>query len=279
MNKNSMDKSKYYYNSFLLVIQTSRVQTSVISGVLAALIIHNHTKILLIDCILKSIPIIFVTMSGFICNDIYDYEKDKKAGKNRPICSGRLSKKTAAGWAMLFAIFSLLINLAYCDFYPMLVISLTIALVALYSPFSRHIPLFKGFYTAVLCCSPLIYGLSISGYPINVIQFVPIIIFIFGREIMLDIFDLRGDGESNLKTFPNYFGVAFSKNLSWLFVFLGSFVLLGQAFNTQGYLFSFIAFSIIVWAYLLKQKKSNEFYESITRLALLIGSIALTFNT
>ena len=272
-----MKTHKNYRNEMFMILKTSRVETSFISGILTSLIILTHSDSQLLQGFLRGLPIIFVTMIGFILNDIYDYEKDKASKKNRPICTDRLKVKATLKWIILISILASVIDILYKDYTSLLVIMFTIVGVAFYSPFSRRIPLFKGFYTALLCCAPLIYGLTIVRYPINFYYLIPIVIFVIGRELMLDVFDLAGDSIYKLKTIPIYLGKWLSLNLSWLCMYLGSYILFVMAHNPAGNIFSALSLLTIMSAYLLIYRKSNAFFEITTRIALLIGSVAITF--
>ncbi len=221
-----MIQKKSIFTIFILILQTSRVGISCISGLLASLILFTHHEYPFLISLFRGVPIIFATMIGFILNDIYDYKKDKLAKKQRPISLDKLNQINAYFGAFLFLIFALLIDVYFADFFAMYVIVLTVLAVWIYSPFSKRFPLFKGFYTAALCCAPLLYGLVLAKSEINIIAFIPIIVFIVGREIMLDIFDFKGDHISGLKTIPIFLGKNLSRTLSWISMYLGGFILI-----------------------------------------------------
>lgn len=253
------------------ILKTSRITVSLISGVFTFMIIFPVYK-LSIHTFIRCIPIVVVTMIGFILNDLYDIEKDRRANKNRPICKGMLLKKHALLAVFLLSAQSLIIDLFYKDSSSFLIILITLIGVIIYSPFAKNNPLFKGLFTALLCCSPLMYGLFIVKHDINFIFLLPILVFIIGREILLDIYDFESDLFYKMKTIPNLIGISLSKRISWGLMISGcmGMFLLSQK-NIISIFLSLAGIIIISYLAFTQQNEKREIF--FTRIVMLIGSI------
>jgi 4-hydroxybenzoate polyprenyltransferase len=247
--------------------------TSFLSGILAFIILFQNTG-LVVSSMIKVIPIIVVTMLGFVFNDLYDIQKDKLANKNRPITTGELSKKTAITFAVITSILMLSFELLVNNIYSFYLILGTLIAVILYSPFSKAIPLLKIVYTAFLCCAPLLYGYLVSGINVELIKFLPILLFIIGRELWLDEIDLIGDLKANIKTLAYYLGKKKSIFLAFTLMFLSSgFIFLSEP-SYLAIIFSvFSVFSLLICLIFIRFNENVAV--NISRVSMLLGMFAL----
>ena len=256
------------------VAVSSRIGVSAISMACTYLYLVIAKGISLENLIL-SFSIFFVTSAGFIWNDIYDYTKDKTAQKNRPICSDKLSIKTAKIAATIISFFSILIPLLFGNIPAVLTISALILGVILYSPFSKNISLFKGLFTAILCCGPIFYANIIAHKLVPFTAYIAIMIFITGREILLDIYDIKGDILSSRKTIPSQIGIKFSNLLSWTLMYIGTTFLIYFAHDNVIIIWlTCFCLLLLIIATLLPQKKES-LVVNLTRFVMLISSLSL----
>jgi 4-hydroxybenzoate polyprenyltransferase len=253
---------------------TARLTVSSISAICCLTYLIN-AKGFSIENIILCTAMIFVTGAGFIFNDIFDYQKDKAGLKNRPICKDLISKRQGIIAGVIFSISGILIPLLFKSFSGAMVILSTTIAVILYSPFSKKYSLFKGLYTSLLCCTPILYANVISGKYITSYAYIAIILFIIGREILLDIFDFSGDAISKRKTLPVILGKQISNQLSCFFMLAGVITLLFLTKNN----YIFLSFSIISFLLTLISLVLPLRFElakiNITRLVMLIACLSL----
>lgn len=188
-------------------VQLLRPFTSVIAGALGfASYFHasdDHSNLIallvfVICCLLSS--------AGFAMNDFFDIQKDTIGRRqDKPLVNGSLKEKpvvigiTVMSFAVIFM--AALINQA-----TLLYSVIGLLALALYSPFAVRIPFAKGLYTSFLTCLPLIIGRLAIQEPIPFSVCFAIVLFITGREVLIDITDAKADLSFNLFTVPNVIG-------------------------------------------------------------------------
>jgi 4-hydroxybenzoate polyprenyltransferase len=265
-----MLKNAYY------IIASSRISISAISwfSTLIYVLIAGNLNV---EIFLISSSIFFVTCAGFIFNDIYDYEKDKISKKNRPICSDKISKKNALIAATSISFISISIPFFFHNYNGFIVIGITVLGVVFYSPFSRKYSVCKGLYTSLLCCSPILFANVLSEKSIHFMAYGAIIFFITGREILLDIYDLKGDAKSGRKTIPFLIGIKKSKFISWSLMYISIPILIILA-KTNLMIISFTLISCIALTIcLFLPLKKEALVINITRLIMILSSFSLAY--
>jgi 4-hydroxybenzoate polyprenyltransferase len=181
----------YTFSQLMLVLlRSTRPLSSLVPGTLTSVAIVVKAGFS-VRGILAGLAMSSLTAFGFQINDLLDYQKDKAAGVQRPIASGVLSPGTAAAFA--FALLLFVFALSALVGSGTRVLAATALLLVLYTPFARRIPLFKGFYVALLCISPLYYGSQASGAQYPWTPYVLLFLFIVGREALMDSNEVRGD--------------------------------------------------------------------------------------
>lgn len=214
-DQNSCSSSSASVTELRQILASSRLVTSFIAFSLPVLMIAVQGSGNFFLTLLRCTPILFVTMFGFIVNDCFDCRKDKLNGVSRPIATGRLSIQSALKWACILALTALAVEYLTGDRSTLAVILFTIVLVALYSPTAQYAPCVKGIYTAFLCCLPALYGSYVLKSSLPLESYAVILIFIFGRELLLDLRDLRGDRVFGMKTIPFYIGKGTTNVIGW----------------------------------------------------------------
>ncbi len=276
INENSSMKNNTSITSqILLFIETGRIIPSLCSGVFAFLVLylHNHKFCL---SFFKVLPIVLVTMLAFVFNDIFDLEKDKQAGKLRPITTGKLPVRKAFFFAKIIGLFLVFYDLVFNGFYSFLVILVCLAGVYYYSLFSRRLPLLKVLYTAIICCAPLIYGQVLIGQTFVPIKMLPIIIYVIGREIWLDKIDMNGDIAANLRTIPFYLGSGASMLLGFalMIVSLAVLVLMANTMLSTGFAWTaLITFLLCIFIAYRREEVSVH----ISRFVMFTGFASMAF--
>lgn len=152
--KTDLDQSSSEWRGF---VTTVRPTTSLIPGVIVTLGLAWGAKVGWGVAASHGLAYVFVTMFGFVTNDIYDCEKDRCAGRARPIAQGIVGVRKAAWLAGGLATLALILPCYGFDGPSYAVLLGALGLAWGYSWLSRHWPLVKGFWTAVLAVSPLVF--------------------------------------------------------------------------------------------------------------------------
>jgi len=180
--------------------------------VLAGFMTHEMDATIL----LAVASVIFISSGGNAINDYFDYDIDRINKPNRPIPSGRVSRREALYFSILsFAcgsIVALFIN------YACLVIAVGASVVLYYYAKSlKHMGLPGNLTVAGLTGMAIVYGgVSVAG--IEKIVFVALFAFLINlsREIVKDTEDLTGDEAGGAHTLAIRYGTSTSLKLGAL---------------------------------------------------------------
>jgi len=260
-----------------LLIVSGRPMTAAIALLVTALIAANGLALEPLTLILRCSPILLITMAGFVINDIFDVQKDKIAGVMRPISSGNLGVCTALYYSVALLFAALLIELLLGTLATTSIIAATSIGVVVYSPMARLLPLAKGLFTAMLSCSPLIYG----GYLIGISPTIWLLLlgsaYVIGREVLLDAKDCDGDRRAGVSTIAVLVGPQPSFICAFFLMFLAAIV--GMIVTTDIRSRTLIGFSIaclLTTAFYSKCEPCRAVFG--TRLALLFGGCGFAFQ-
>lgn len=187
-----------------------------ISGLSVMIVLISNPDSSIIWSVLHGIPVILVTMTAFIINDIYDYEKDLASNFDRPIVKGTLQRSTASRYAALIAFCATTTAMLLQANGSFFIFVLALLGAILYSPASRRVPVLKGIFTATLCLAAVKYAETVAGISIQVYLYLTIAFFIVGRELWLDTKHFDIDCSYDLKTIPAYLGLNTSKVIAWI---------------------------------------------------------------
>ena len=232
---------------------------------LSAFIIDNYS---FSDIIPIALVITLLAAFANIINDIIDYKIDEVNQLNRPIPSGKISRKSAIMYACMLFLFILLI-IAYYEFDYItlkLIFYINLPIIILYTPFLKRIPLLGNlavaFNLAMVFIVTTIHLNGINSLNIIIPPTVLAFLLMLIREVVKDIADLEGDNQFNITTFPVRFGI----QKSFILIILLSIVLIFISlyyyfiiYNHLEYLVSIFIFIIIPLLYYL-----YEFYKNKT---------------
>lgn len=198
-----------------LLVVSGRVGVSWIAGLAAAAVVYKSSTFSWFDVFAAFVSLTLVTMSGFIMNDIYDRDKDRQAGKTRPITRGQLSISGASAGVGLFVLVA--ITLCYLAFgiSTALWISSTVVALFIYSPVARHWPLVKGVYTAGLAITPFLVAYEAVGLNWPATILLLLLLYVAFREIVLDAVDVRGDIAAGIHTIAAVLGAGRAAAIGW----------------------------------------------------------------
>ena len=178
--------------------------------------------------ILSALPFFCAAAGGFAINDYYDVLKDAINKPYRAIPSGSMRPNVAlmigiwlVGFAILFSL------LSYNNNFELFLYLASIIGVITYNFFVKHFALSKTFLTAAVSTLPLIYVVSTLAYP-SIYLLIPLgsMFFLLGRELLMDIRDIKGDSASGITTLPMVIGAELTAKIGYILLISCSVTLL-----------------------------------------------------
>ena len=220
-------------------------------------------------------------------NDYYDVEIDRVNKPHRSLAAGKVSAATAKTAAL--AEYALGIFLAAFISLPMfLMAAIFSALTYLYSAILKRTVLWGNFAVSLTTAAAFIYGgLSVNRPGEAVIPAVFAFFFHFGREILKDMEDIRGDSQHYAKTFPIRFGIGPSIALVWVnFIILAILLILPYSIGWYGITYFIIVlagvYPVIFYALVSMLKNTSSahlgFLSSMLKADMVVGLLAIYFR-
>ena len=150
-----------------------------------------------------------LSSAGFAINDYYDLELDVKAHRDRPLPAGELRKQAALRVAIIFFSIVMLISI-FVGKRALVLTTADMSLLILYSAYlkgSGKIDFLGVIITGLLCASIFLSGWAV-GAKVSTMFFPMVLSFLFivGREIILDMRDVKSDKSFGMKTIPALIG-------------------------------------------------------------------------
>lgn len=189
-------------SSIRVLLQITRFDTSLISS-LVVFIPLSLGGVGLRESWMLAMPVLLLSMAGFVLNDIHDHEKDIINHPERPIPRGEISK-TGAMFLYFFllavALANIKIQVAVEHVFAYLVFAI---LMANYNFIVERFSYLKNFYVAATAVIPVCMVIQQ-----DVLDRAPwilplsIFVFVFGRELLMDVLDSEGDTD----TLPSLIG-------------------------------------------------------------------------
>ncbi|MBS1984288.1 MAG: UbiA family prenyltransferase [Bdellovibrionales bacterium] len=176
----------------------------------------------------RAFPLLAISMCGFILNDIHDVERDAENHPDRPLPRRQLSQAQAAAIYFVLLAAALVTLRAFVDA-PMaaLYLLLLIALIN-YNYVVAYFPYLKNVYAAATGVLPLvILALTLGHAHIAIVTLLALFCFLLGRELLMDVEDLRGD----TGTLAKRIGAPPATYAAFALKFLSAFTLLIAAPN------------------------------------------------
>jgi 4-hydroxybenzoate polyprenyltransferase len=213
-------------------VTVARLPVCLIAGLAAAATVWWQSPSELWTQLKILAAITFLTALGFLVNDIVDEQKDRMAGRqDKLIATGRLARAPAMTGALVAM--TAAVGIAYSLNIHAFFWSLGMAvLISTYSPFALLFPIAKCIYTSGLCLAPFLF-VSLSGLgDFSVRGAVLLCIFIFGREILIDVKDIEYDLRAKFVTLAVRIGAKPAWHLGWTLMLLSTVGLLIASSST-----------------------------------------------
>jgi len=213
-----------------------------------------------------------ITMFGFVANDLFDEEKDKRAGVRRPLAMGFISRSSAVATAVFTAVSAHLFAACLSTAALTTTAWLCVALLG-YTGFARFAPTMKGLYTAALACSPLWYGHLISGRQVSIHLYVILSAFVLGRELLMDVVERDDDFAAGMRTIPFVIGTGTTIRMGVALITCASIGLILTANSTTAYALSAATAAGLAWLAVATAAPARKI--ELTRPIMLISAFAL----
>lgn len=220
-------------NKIIAYFKLSRplnVLLTFISVCLAASIsIHFHISVNLFFAALSAS---FILAGANAINDIFDLEIDRVNRPKRPLASGKITLRSA--WIFFFASYSSgLILASLCGLKLFLIALLTAGLLVWYSVYLKRTVIWGNALVSFAAGLTFIYGaLAVDDWQAGILPGLFAFFFHFGREVLKDMQDLKGDRAGEAWTLPARYGlVTAGRVIIFLFIILIGVTLLPYIFS------------------------------------------------
>ncbi len=189
-------------------------------SVIAAIIICSRITFVNEIVLLAALSASLTAGAGNVINDIWDYETDSINKPDRPLPSGKVTKKAALN--LYFSL--ILISLVSAEVLGWVVLGIVILahlLLLIYSIGLKKIPLLGNFVVSFLTGFVFIFGgLLVGNIQAALIPAVFAFLINFAREGIKTMEDIPGDKSAGITTFPQLYGMDFSRKLVSAFLLL-----------------------------------------------------------
>jgi geranylgeranylglycerol-phosphate geranylgeranyltransferase len=284
--------------TLISVIKLSRPHNVFITflGVLvgAAVIDPNATRDLY-TVLLISIPALAVAAGGYIVNDYYDIEIDRRSKPWRPLVRGDITPRAALTISIALFALGVLISFPLLGIFVGLFVAANTLLTYLYSWRLKRLGLVGNIAVSMLSANSILYGsISYASVQSNIdpkslglalIPWLFAFIMSLSREIVKGIEDISGDREQGVRTLAVTRGYVYASLITIaLLVFLLAIVALPLIYRwSVGYLALSITSIIIFLASVASIPVSRDMgiavkrasiSRSVSKASLLLGTLA-----
>ena len=167
----------------------------------------------------NALPVLTISMCGFVINDLTDIDKDLINHPNRPLPSNLVTDVTASLLYFSLLTLSLTMIKIYVDLSRVYLYVLLLIGLINYNYVVRYVPVAKVIYVAGVSIIPLLILSSLinNRWSVRVVV-LSLFLSVLGREILMDIEDVAGDE----RTLPKVLGSTLTENTALAMRFIGS---------------------------------------------------------
>jgi 4-hydroxybenzoate polyprenyltransferase len=229
--------------------------------------------------ILDAGPFYLAAMGGFALNDIFDVQSDAVNRPYRPLPNKTFGVTPARAIAVSMLLSAIVLSAFAAHSYVQLMLyTAAIVGVVAYNFVVRRWACCKGLYTSFICGLPLIYLLQEH---LGTVWFlIGAIVYIWGRETLMDIFDIKGDRVSGRITIPMMIGPNVAANCAFSLLFLSvlAIAMAGIPFRVLVMLCSWLLLLTILWhCYGTSGRRWTVYLLWIPMLVVPLGSLSNLF--
>lgn len=228
---------------------------------------------------LASLVTFIFCMGDFALNDYFDRAIDKINHPERPLPAGKISSRNAFMLAIIFLSISPIIAF-FINIECLLITLIALLLTILYEAWLKKKAAGNLIIAAQVSLTFLLGAAAVGGVSKAVFISLLSFLFIWGREIILDIEDVRGD--SDRKTLPMLLGIDKAKILATFLMAIAIIMsplpyILGM-FNIYYIFFGAFACLIFIYSIMLIDRDVKKVRE-ITKYGMLLSLIAFIVGT
>ena len=245
INSNNMVLHKKLSIRMIGFLQTTRLPVSFTIGLIVFLPLYLSENNFFIS-ILKAIPFMFASMGGFALNDYFDFNRDAINKPFRAIPSGKLTRNHVKKISLLLLFIALMISYFFSDTLTEFVFYISAIFgVILYNLIVNKISLIKTLSAAIISSIPLFYIIVILNYhPTYLLLGLSTCIFLLGRELLMDVLDIKGDTLSGISTIVKFINKKYVVFSAFTLQFIALILLLPVVLLVNSY-FLFSTYCII----------------------------------
>lgn len=277
-------------NAYLEILRPANAIMAVIAVLLMALISGVYD----FNIFLAGFLVFIATGGGNVINDYFDYNIDKINKPERPIPSGRISRKNAYYYSISLFIISSILGF-YINVNAGLIAVFSSILMFLYASKLKKAGLIGNFVVSFLTGLTFILGgfvVEQYSYSVDYVVLSGYLAFYaflmtFSREIIKDMEDLEGDKLEGSNSFPIKYGKKISSILAAILILLAvitSPILYFNGLFGIYYLF-ILSIAILIFVYcaykiLIDQSPENcAKVSKLIKIAMFIAFISFAFGT
>lgn len=271
--------------AFFLLARPVNVLIAVLSVFVAAFITGTVQPVA--DVIKACISCGLIFAAANTINDYYDLNIDKINKPHRPLPSGIISPKAAFVVSIIEYAFGIMLGgIISRDMF--LMAAFFSALSFFYSAYLKRTVLWGNLAVSLSTAAVFVYGGIAVRRPIHtIIPAVFAFFYHFGREIIKDIQDLKGDSQNSAATFPVKFGIAPAVRLIWLnfllLTFLTTLPFWAKWYGLNYFLIVILGMYPVIFYVMISIIKNTEskhlgFLSNLLKADMFIGLLAIYFR-
>jgi geranylgeranylglycerol-phosphate geranylgeranyltransferase len=205
-------------NAYLEILRPFNALMAVVAIFLMAIISGNFT----VDIFIAGAVVFIVTGAGNSINDYFDYKIDAINKPERPIPSGRISRRIAGIYSSSLFVVGIILAFSINTFLG--IIALLSSLIMIWYAYSLKRMLIVGNLTISfltgLCF--VFGGIVVNQILISIYLGFFAFLMTMAREIVKDMEDVKGDQAEGASTLPLIYGNAVSSKLAAFFMIIAS---------------------------------------------------------
>lgn len=260
-----------------LVWTVGRLPVSLIAGSVVIFLALRTNPLGWERALFHGIVIVLVSMIAYTINDLIDRRKDReRETPDKPISLGQVSVSQSRVFLVFLLLATVSLSCVVNEGNSFLIVSASLAGAYFYSIVGLKWPIFKNIAAAVLACAPLAYGAEVTAVLVPATIYVPFFIFVFGRELLMDVTELPGDIKAGLRTLASYIRPSLGRAAGWSTMFFGSLCLVLYSNNVARTGFILAGISLFGAALIALRNELNGILW--TRLSLLVGSFSAALS-
>ncbi len=205
-------------NAYLEILRPINALMAIITIILMAIIAGKFGWDILVACMV----VFIATGAGNSINDYFDYKIDAINRPERPIPSGRISRKSAGIYSLLLFIIASILGFCLGILPGLIVLSSTFLMTYYAYKFKKEF-LIGNIMISFLTALSFIFG----GVVVNEISTSAYLAFFafmvtMAREIIKDMEDMEGDRVEDARTLPILYGPRVAARIAVIFIIVAS---------------------------------------------------------